>query len=162
MRIVAPHAEKTIGSVSVSAFKPNAHRSVSAFLRYLFGPAARQNRMAEIRWERYPIAAELDAARAWLVLQRNLGLAANTIDAYGRALEEYLSFSVAKEVSVITAPKGHICRVRPGSHLTAESAPGKGGRARFERRPCKCDPPATDHRHTPLLRCQQSSENVVF
>ena len=53
--------------------------------------------MAEIRWERYPRAAELDAARAWLVLQRNLGLAANTIDAYGRALEEYLSFSVAKE-----------------------------------------------------------------
>ena len=63
--------------------------------------------MAEIRWERYPRAAELDAARAWLVLQRNLGLAANTIDAYGRALEEYLSFSVAKEVSVITAAKDH-------------------------------------------------------
>lgn len=64
--------------------------------------------MAEIRWERYPRAAELDAARAWLVLQRNLGLAANTIDAYGRALEEYLSFSVAKEVSVITATQDHI------------------------------------------------------
>ena len=64
--------------------------------------------MAEIRWERYTRAAELDAARAWLVLQHNLGLAANTIDAYGRALEEYLAFSAAKEVSVITAAKDHI------------------------------------------------------
>jgi integrase/recombinase XerD len=106
MRIVAPHAEKTIGSVPV--FKPNAHRSVSAFLRYSVGPSARKNRMAEIRWERYPRAAELDAARAWLVLQRNLGLAANTIDAYGRALEEYLAFSAAKEVPVIAAARDHV------------------------------------------------------
>ena len=37
-----------------------------------------------------------------------LDFAANTIDAYGRALEEYLSFSAAKEVSVITAAKDHI------------------------------------------------------
>jgi site-specific recombinase XerD len=64
--------------------------------------------MAEIRWKRYPRVTEFGAARAWLVLQHNLGLAANTIDAYGRALEEYLAFSAAKEVSVITAAKDHI------------------------------------------------------
>jgi site-specific recombinase XerD len=64
--------------------------------------------MAEIRWKRYPRVTEFGAARAWLVLQRNLGLAANTIDAYGRALEEYLAFSAAREVSVITAAKDHI------------------------------------------------------
>jgi site-specific recombinase XerD len=64
--------------------------------------------MAEIRWERYPRAAELGVARAWLVLQQNLGLASNTIDAYGRALEEYLAFSAAKDVSVIAAAKDHI------------------------------------------------------
>src|SRR5579885_2183685 len=64
--------------------------------------------MADICWDRYPRAAGLDIARAWLLLQRNLGLAPNTIDAYGRALEEYLAFSAIKDVPVITAPKGHI------------------------------------------------------
>ena len=64
--------------------------------------------MAEIRWDRYPRASELDVARMWLVLQNNLGLAPNTIDAYGRALEEYIAFSAAKEVPVITAARDHI------------------------------------------------------
>ena len=64
--------------------------------------------MAEIRWERYARVAELDVTRAWLVLQYNLGLAPNTIDAYGRALEEFLAFSEAKETSIITAAKDHI------------------------------------------------------
>jgi len=64
--------------------------------------------MAEIGCERYPRAAELDVTRAWLVLQHNLGLAPNTIDAYGRALEEFLAFSATKETPVITAAKDHI------------------------------------------------------
>ena len=64
--------------------------------------------MANIRWERYPLVAELNVARAWLTMQQNLGLASNTIDAYGRALEEYLAFSAAKNVSVIAAAKDHI------------------------------------------------------
>ena len=64
--------------------------------------------MAEIRWERYPRAADFDVTRAWLLLQHNLGLAPNTIDAYGRALEEFLGFSAAKETPVITAAKDHI------------------------------------------------------
>lgn len=64
--------------------------------------------MAEIRWERYPRAAELDAARTWLVLQANLGLAASTLDAYARALEDHLAFSAARGVAVVTATKDHI------------------------------------------------------
>src|SRR5688500_9807062 len=64
--------------------------------------------MAEIRWVRYPRAAELDAARTWLVLQANLGLAANTLDAYARAVEEYLAFSAARDVPVVAATKDHI------------------------------------------------------
>ncbi len=64
--------------------------------------------MAEIRWERHPRAAGLDVARAWLVLQQNLGLAANTIDAYGRAFREYLAVSDANDISVIEAAKDHI------------------------------------------------------
>jgi hypothetical protein len=43
--------------------------------------------MAEIRWQRYLRAAELEAARAWLVLQANLGLAANTINCGSRKYE---------------------------------------------------------------------------
>lgn len=64
--------------------------------------------MSEIRWGRFPRTAELGVARAWLVLQANLGLAANTIEAYGRGLEEYLAFSATKDVPVITAMKDHI------------------------------------------------------
>ena len=77
--------------------------------------------MAEIRWDRYPQAAALDTARAWLVLQRNLGLAPNTIDAYGRALEEYVTFSAEKEIPVVDAAKDHIaCYVR---ELTSRPTP---------------------------------------
>jgi integrase/recombinase XerD len=64
--------------------------------------------MAEIDLERYARAAALDVARTWLVLQVNLGLAPNTIDAYARALEEYLAFSATKNVSVIEAARDHI------------------------------------------------------
>ena len=49
--------------------------------------------MSEVRWERYPRLAESDLGRQWLTMQANLGLAPNTIDAYGRALEDYLNFS---------------------------------------------------------------------
>lgn len=64
--------------------------------------------MAEIDLERYARVAALDVARTWLVLQFNLGLAPNTIDAYARALEEYLVFSATKNVSVIEAGRDHI------------------------------------------------------
>jgi len=64
--------------------------------------------MAEIRWQRYPRAAEFGVARTWLVLQANLGLAANTLDAYARAVEEYLAFSADKDVPVTSAGKDHI------------------------------------------------------
>ncbi len=64
--------------------------------------------MAEIRWRRYPRAADLGVARNWLVLQANLGLAANTLDAYARAVEEYLAFSGDKDVAAISATKDHI------------------------------------------------------
>lgn len=64
--------------------------------------------MSEIRWQRYPRAAKLNVARTWLVLQANLGLAANTLDSYARAVEEYLAFSAARDVPVVTATKDHI------------------------------------------------------
>ena|SRR5712692_8556858 len=50
-------------------------------------------RMTDIRWERYPSVAEAPNARTWLTFQAKLGLAPNTIEAYGRALEDFLRFS---------------------------------------------------------------------
>jgi len=64
--------------------------------------------MADVRWEHYPHVAASEKARAWLVLESNLGLAAHTLDAYGRALEEYISFSAEKETEVINAGRDHI------------------------------------------------------
>ncbi len=42
--------------------------------------------------EQFVLIAELIEARSWLQIQVNLGLAENTISAYGRALEDYLGF----------------------------------------------------------------------
>ena len=64
--------------------------------------------MADIRWQRYPQAATCGLTKAWLLLQANLGLAENTLDAYARAVEEYLAFSAAKDVSVVAATRDHI------------------------------------------------------
>ena len=74
------------------------------------------NKMANVRWEHYPHVVSNELARAWLVLESNLGLAANTLDAYGRALQDYLAFSADQNAPVITATKDHIAEyVR---HLT--------------------------------------------
>ena len=48
--------------------------------------------MCEVRWERYPRVAESAHSRAWLRWQCNRGLAANTLEAYGRGLERNLLF----------------------------------------------------------------------
>ena len=66
--------------------------------------------MAEIRWERYPLVAQVPLTRSWLTIQANLGLAPNTIDAYGRALEDYLTFSARSTVPFKSANREHIAR----------------------------------------------------
>jgi hypothetical protein len=48
--------------------------------------------MSEIDWSRYPFVAQNDLGRRWLQIQCDLGLAQNTVEAYGRGLEEYLRF----------------------------------------------------------------------
>jgi integrase/recombinase XerD len=47
--------------------------------------------VTDVRWERYPLVAASPLARAWLQLQADLRLAATTIEAYGRALQDYLA-----------------------------------------------------------------------
>ena len=48
--------------------------------------------MESIKWERYPRLAGSGSAKAWMTIQINLGLARNTVEAYCRALEDYLTF----------------------------------------------------------------------
>ena len=43
--------------------------------------------MTGVRWEKYPSVGRRERAGEWLEMQANLGLAPNTIDAYGRALD---------------------------------------------------------------------------
>jgi site-specific recombinase XerD len=45
-----------------------------------------------IRWDCCPLTATDPHARSWLTLQFHRGLARNTLDAYARALERYLTF----------------------------------------------------------------------
>jgi integrase/recombinase XerD len=62
----------------------------------------------EVRWQRYPRLAGHSMARKWLGIEANLGLAPNTIDAYGRALEDYLAFSSTPPVDFLEANREHI------------------------------------------------------
>src|SRR6266481_7310671 len=48
--------------------------------------------ICEVRWERYPRVSKNEHAREWLKFQSTRGLAANTLDAYGRDLDTYLRF----------------------------------------------------------------------
>src|SRR5579872_7427368 len=48
--------------------------------------------ICEVKWNRYPRVSENVHAREWLEFQATRGLAANTIEAYGRDLDSYLSF----------------------------------------------------------------------
>jgi site-specific recombinase XerD len=81
--------------------------------------------VSEIRWELFPLLAALPQARAWLALQAALGLAPNTVAAYGRALEDYLTFCERNSMEVNRATReqlasyvGDLAR-RPSRHGAA-------------------------------------------
>lgn len=77
--------------------------------------------MVHIKWQHYPSVALLPVAKAWLVIQANFGLAPNTIDAYGRALEDYLQLSARLQFAPVSATREHISTyVRD---LTARQSP---------------------------------------
>ncbi len=54
--------------------------------------------MTEIRWEQYPLVGQHELARNWLQRQAHLQLAPNTVDAYGRCLNDYLGFCASHSV----------------------------------------------------------------
>jgi len=61
--------------------------------------------VCEVRWERYPRVAVNPRSRAWLTWQCNRGLAANTLEAYGRGLERYLLFLAGRCLTIETATR---------------------------------------------------------
>ena len=64
--------------------------------------------MAQVRWELYPAVTASEIARAWLRIEANLGLSGNTIDAYGRALDDYLAFSSRTDTEIVSANRDHV------------------------------------------------------
>lgn len=64
--------------------------------------------MNNMIWERLPLVAKNTQAHQWLEMQIKYGLAPNTIDAYGRALEDYLSFCTQHSVAPLMATREHI------------------------------------------------------
>lgn len=52
--------------------------------------------MAPIPWGKFPTVAEHQLARRWLQFTANIGRAPNTVDAYGRAVEDHLRFCTAE------------------------------------------------------------------
>jgi site-specific recombinase XerD len=48
--------------------------------------------MITVCWERYPLVGQHVEARRWLQFTANIGRARNTVDAYGRAVDDHLGF----------------------------------------------------------------------
>jgi integrase/recombinase XerD len=64
--------------------------------------------MSEVRWELYPLVAQLETARAWLHMQANLQLAPKTIDAYGRCLNDFLAFCSRQHLVPEAVTREHV------------------------------------------------------
>jgi len=64
--------------------------------------------MTDVHWERYPVVTQVPRAQLWLQIQANLGLAPNTIDAYGRAANDYFGFCQGHNIVAEAATKEHI------------------------------------------------------
>jgi len=62
----------------------------------------------EIRWNLYPRVAVHQHARSWVEIQRKLLRAPKTLDAYARALDDYLRLSAERDFQVEQATKGQI------------------------------------------------------
>lgn len=69
---------------------------------------AERNHMADICWKHYPLVSQYPLGRRWLTIQANLGLAANTIDAYGRGLEDFWAFCARRDLIPEAVTREHI------------------------------------------------------
>lgn len=76
----------------------------------------------DIRWDRYPAAAEHAVTRRWIESQVLLGMAPNTVDAYARAVQDFLVFCERAGIEAADAIRDEIAqyvgdlRRRPSPH----------------------------------------------
>jgi len=94
-------------------------------------PMALEFSICEVRWERYRRVSENPQAREWLKFQATRGLAANTIEAYGRDLDSYLGFLESENIrfdSVVRPTIG--AYVRSIAELPVPRVRKKGAAAR--------------------------------
>ena len=80
-----------------------------------------ENREATGRW---PAVARHPMAAAWLKLQVQLGLASRTIDAYGRALADYLTVCERDCIDPLTADRAEIAHY----YTTSPTGQAEAGR----------------------------------
>ncbi|CAA9457642.1 MAG: Phage integrase family protein [uncultured Rubrobacteraceae bacterium] len=100
--------------------------------------------MGRINWERVPSVAQTPHARSWLRIQSDMGLAQNTIDAYGPGLEEYLIFCDSNGVEAPAATRAQVAsyvrhlRERPthrgNPSLNSETQNGRLSNATIQQR----------------------------
>src|SRR5262245_2827177 len=90
----------------------------------------RATHMSGLRWDRYPLVHETTQARTWLTIQDDLGLTPGTIDAYGRALQDYLRCLAGIGVDPQAVTREHVARYvgdlrsRPSRRAGAGAAVG--------------------------------------
>lgn len=78
------------------------------------------NHREEIRWEQFPHVESTPEGKQWLESQHQLGLAPNTVAAYGRALEDFLGWCQRRQVGPTAAGRAEVAgwvgdlRDRPG------------------------------------------------
>lgn len=85
-----------------------------------------------IRWQLFPLTLGHPQGKEWLDIQHMLGLAFNTVEAYGRGLEQFLRWCEENEVAAISATRPNIARyvghlrTLPGArvHDAAQSTSG--------------------------------------
>lgn len=64
----------------------------------------------EIPWDRYPSVQQQPLARRWLESQALLGLASNTIDAYARAIQDFIAYCERTGISPTQATRDQIAQ----------------------------------------------------
>ena len=64
--------------------------------------------MNAIRWQAYPFVDQIELARTWLETQSWLQLAPKTIDAYGRSLNDFLSFCMRHAIQPETVTREQV------------------------------------------------------
>ena len=64
----------------------------------------------DVPWERFSSVAALPEGKQWLEIQSMLGLANNTVDAYGRGLEDFLRWCAGSRVNAPAAGRDDVAR----------------------------------------------------